>query len=459
MTKWLNRTLVQLARNASTTFTINHTAASSGNLLVTVIEAPAVITTPTGYTKQAEALNNTHFAVYTKTATAGESSFGLTLSAANYPAAVLVYEFASGSTFVGVNSATNQPTTGTANPSVGGLTGTNLGMAGYAGDLTSGSASFNFTWASPASVVDTQVTAAFSTTDGYVMSVAYAEDLTATSYAPVPTSNFTVGTVSATERLTWVVNAAVSGDASVTAVKASGSALAVAPTVSNGAANQSVSAVKAAASALAQAPAVDGETVVSGGGAAVATALARPPVVTATSSGAPTILPPAAVVAARAFAAVVSGQQFATVTATGAVVTVRAGVAHAVASLPNGSIPPSATWNTKRVFVVYRNIFTRAMEAGTWSAVADERIINTLADGTRQVFRPGRVAAGNLNTSEGLPSLDVDIPIVDDPDNSPPGGTITLTITFASGGSEVFRLAPLQSWSDAGTDLALLPTN
>lgn len=116
---------------------------------------------------------------------------------------------------------------------------------------------------------------------------------------------------------------------------------------------------------------------------------------------------------------------------------------------------PSLTWNTKRVYVTYRNLLTGSKESGTWEAVASARVVNTLADGSKQVFRPGKVGGGNLNVTDGTPSLDFQLPIVDDPDNTPNTGEIVLTITFTSGGSEVFHLTPMTWWSNAGTDLAV----
>lgn len=117
----------------------------------------------------------------------------------------------------------------------------------------------------------------------------------------------------------------------------------------------------------------------------------------------------------------------------------------------------SPTWNTKRVFITYRNMLTGDLEGGSWKATATGRITNTLSDGTKQVFRPGLVGSGTLNTTPGVPSLDFNLPIVDDPDNVPQGGEIVLTITFLpSGGSETFHLSPLVAWPDAGTDLALI---
>lgn len=118
-------------------------------------------------------------------------------------------------------------------------------------------------------------------------------------------------------------------------------------------------------------------------------------------------------------------------------------------------VGPSATWNTKRVFITYRNVLTRTLETGTWSAKSDVRITNTLSDGKRQVFRPGSLGSGDLNTIEGNSSLSVDLPIIDDPDNSPNGGVITLQINFTNGASEVFKLSPRLDWPEAGTDLSV----
>lgn len=119
-------------------------------------------------------------------------------------------------------------------------------------------------------------------------------------------------------------------------------------------------------------------------------------------------------------------------------------------------VQPSPTWSTRRVYITYRNALTRTMEPGSWTATATARITNTLADGTHQVFRAGAIGSGTLNTSEGVPSLDFDLPVVDDPDNLPQGGEIVLKVTFNGGGSETFHLSPLSTWPLEGTDLALI---
>lgn len=124
-------------------------------------------------------------------------------------------------------------------------------------------------------------------------------------------------------------------------------------------------------------------------------------------------------------------------------------------------MPLSATWTSKEVHGTWRNPFSGTLEGGTWDATLGNRIVNTLSSGKKQIFRAGKIASGSLNTTEGLPSLSLQLPVVDDPDNLPQGGSITLKITFASGsGGETFVLSPLQTWPDGdestggGFDLA-----
>lgn len=259
MTKWINRTVVNVPRNGTTTNTVNHTAAAAGSLLLLVIDAPAQITTPSGYTQRASALNNTHFALYTKTATAGESSFTLTLSAANYPAGVIVYEFALGTTFGQSNSAVGQQVNDSANPSIS-VTGTNLLMAGFAAAQPSGSQTQTTTWSGSTTDVDTG--AGFSTTDGYQISIGYVEDSTATTYAPTPHgNNVGTGALSASERLTWSLQPAAA--------------------VTQG----SSTAVRAIAVGLVNPPAVSGSMQVIGGGPVVAVARVLTPTVAGVVNG------------------------------------------------------------------------------------------------------------------------------------------------------------------------------
>jgi hypothetical protein len=206
--KWVNRTLVQAARNGTTSHTISFTAATAGNLLVAVLDGAVTSTTPTGWTlpTNGSAINNTGLYVWTKTATAGESSFSTTHNASNYPVGAVVYEFPAGSTFVKAATATALAHTA-ASPTISSLTGTNLLMSAVAEDVpfTGGTAQTTWTGATE----DTDVFALNDTTnDGYLLSIGYSEDSTATSYAPTGSTSGT-GTLISKEALTWAINVAV----------------------------------------------------------------------------------------------------------------------------------------------------------------------------------------------------------------------------------------------------------
>lgn len=121
---------------------------------------------------------------------------------------------------------------------------------------------------------------------------------------------------------------------------------------------------------------------------------------------------------------------------------------------------PSPSWDTRRVHITYRSRLTGALESGTWMAQATGRITNRLPDGKTAVFRAGKIGEGDLNVTEGLPSFTADLPIVDDPDNTPNGGYITLVFSFGNQ-TETHQISPLLSWPTGsgpydGTDLALL---
>lgn len=202
MAKWINRTLVQAPRNGTTSHTITFTAATAGSLLVLVMEGAVTHTVPTGWTRRAQALNNTELSVYTKTATAGESSFSTTHNGSNYPIVAVVYEFAAGSTWVNAVSATGLPP-GAANPTLSGLTGTNLLVGAKAAGL-SGSLTYTGTaWSGLAGIVeDVDAVEPAGATDGYGFSVAYVEDSAATSFTPTGTTTTTAVSL---EALTFAV--------------------------------------------------------------------------------------------------------------------------------------------------------------------------------------------------------------------------------------------------------------
>jgi hypothetical protein len=186
MPLWVHRTLVQAARNGTNTHTVNFTPAAVGSLLIAIAEGPVTSTTPTGWTLRSSAINNTGLYLWSKEATAGESSFVTTHNAPNYPVAFLVYEFSASSEFV---DAVSQTGGGESDPNVtlSGLTGTNLvfgvvarGVGGT--DIVSSSVSWTASPTNPTE--DSDLFVPFSTTDGYILSTAYIEDYTGSSFTP-----------------------------------------------------------------------------------------------------------------------------------------------------------------------------------------------------------------------------------------------------------------------------------
>lgn len=204
--KWINRTLVSATRNGTTSHTISFTPATSGNLLVAVMEGSVTSSTPTGWTLPTggSSVNSTGIYVWYKTATSGESSFSTTHNGSNYPVGCVVYEFAVGSTFVQAASTTNNTS-----PTLSGLTGTNLLMSAI-GVAAPGTAVASYSWTapSPGIIEDAYSAADGSPTDGYSMSVAYVQGSTATSFAPQVTPN---GSAATKEWLSFAIQVAASG--------------------------------------------------------------------------------------------------------------------------------------------------------------------------------------------------------------------------------------------------------
>lgn len=231
MALWINRSLVQAPRNGTTSHTISFTAATAGNLLVLVMEGAVTHTVPTGWTRQAQALNNTELSVYTKTATAGESSFSTTHNGSDYPVGAVVYEFAAGSTWSGAVSNINGALGGV-NPTLSGLTGTNL-VFGAVAVTVADTFLPSTVWSGVTGLVeDSDVSVAHTTTDGYGLSLAYVEDYTGTSFAP--TGTVTKGGVATTkEMLTFAVKVATTAPPATTATPTSiaSGTVAAAPTI------------------------------------------------------------------------------------------------------------------------------------------------------------------------------------------------------------------------------------
>lgn len=119
---------------------------------------------------------------------------------------------------------------------------------------------------------------------------------------------------------------------------------------------------------------------------------------------------------------------------------------------------PTPSWNPVRVYGRWRNL-DGTLKAGTYKVTLPVRITNSADD---VIIPAGVLMQGALQTASGTaPSLDVQVPATDDPDNLPQNWQIQIDITFADGSAaETYRVAvPLALGTTTGLNLrtVLLP--
>lgn len=95
------------------------------------------------------------------------------------------------------------------------------------------------------------------------------------------------------------------------------------------------------------------------------------------------------------------------------------------------------SWNTKRVFATWLKQAGLEMRAGTYKVTVPVRVTNATDD---VIIPAGTYASGSLNVTSGTPSLDVQIPCTNDPDNSPNGWQVQIDITFTDAAGEKYLL-------------------
>jgi hypothetical protein len=227
---WLNHVAISAPRNGTTghrisptnTGTVGGTAVDAGTVvagstftptagrfLICVSQAGVTSTTPSGWTLTQSAVNNTGQYLWSKTAAGSGDSDGVatTHNAANYLTLFHFFEFAANWTVL--NSVANAAMTAAqtvANPNLTGLPGTAVvamacrGQGVGSGNNTTHSA----TWSSATEQSD--LWAAYATTDGYWLGIAYTEDHTGTSFQP--SSTLTPTPLVTGEAMTWAVGPA-----------------------------------------------------------------------------------------------------------------------------------------------------------------------------------------------------------------------------------------------------------
>jgi len=167
---------------------------TSGNFLVTVLHSPSTNPTPSGWTSNVVGANtgNGTVRVISKSA-AGSDTFSVTHSLTNVPMIAEVFEFLSGSTF---DASATKIDYGTASTMPTLTPGTHtLMIALQCNDLPQGYNYSNCTWSQDIGPAPTELLDAvyFSdgSTNGLWYSSAYAQDTTATSWAPDVTNDST----------------------------------------------------------------------------------------------------------------------------------------------------------------------------------------------------------------------------------------------------------------------------
>ncbi len=218
MVVWTNRAVFQAPRNGTNSHTINPASTTdlvsgaaftptAGRRLVVVVEGAVTSTTPSGWTLPSggSAISESGLYVWYRTA-AGGDTFATTHNGSNYPVIFAVYEFPAGSTFVKSVSGTGVSNTG-ANPNLTGLSGTNLIVGAKATVMTSGWTYGGAVWSS-GYTEDYDGSVPFSSTDGYWLTVAAQEGVTASSAQPTATIS---GTAFTAEALTFALNVPAGG--------------------------------------------------------------------------------------------------------------------------------------------------------------------------------------------------------------------------------------------------------
>jgi len=192
MPSWINRTVLSGAsvdENATLSHTCTFTPAMSGNFLVAVVSGSVTCTTPSGWTLAVSSVNNAAVYVFTKVASASESSFSTTHPLANYAIMGVVYEFPAGTTYQAGASAFGMTGTATG-PVVSGLTGTYARFTARTWCMSQVGSTSTTAWILPTTLeYDSYVP--LVTNDGVALSIAYDDNQTGSSFTPDSTTSNT----------------------------------------------------------------------------------------------------------------------------------------------------------------------------------------------------------------------------------------------------------------------------
>ena len=185
LTPWVNKTVVEAARNGTTSHTITFAAATAGNLLAAVVAGPITSTiTTTGWVKHSYGIAATEVGLHTKYATAGESSFTMTHNNPDRPANVVVYEFPPGTVLLNSRTLNSTPSFTESNPTLGHLSGSPTGFAFASNTFDAGVSTGTKTidWADPVIDDGNLVIVGNGVTNGGTLHIGYQDAIVASSW-------------------------------------------------------------------------------------------------------------------------------------------------------------------------------------------------------------------------------------------------------------------------------------
>lgn len=181
---WQNRSVLtgsSVDPNGTTSHTCTFAPATSGNLLVAIVAGSVTSSTPVGWSLVVAAIGQTGLYVFTKIASAGDSSFVTTHNSANYVIRGIVYELPAGMTILGSNYQAGVGGGGIVGPTITGLTGTYTVFAARSHGLTLPSGTIDASWTTPA-IEDYEEYAGSDGNDGIGLAIGIQSNVTGSSF-------------------------------------------------------------------------------------------------------------------------------------------------------------------------------------------------------------------------------------------------------------------------------------
>ena len=186
MSKWIQKTVIPKL-GAGTSLAVAFTPAAAGNVLLLAAASGSVLGDPSGWTLVRSAVKDSALSLWTKTATAGESTVTIPVNTAGWSVMAVVYEFPPGTSVLAAAEQTDHAVGGVAVTGLTGLAATAkllMHFAAIPGDSPALPTLGSLTWAGGVVTDEYEAIAGGAAGDAQSMFVGYLEDSTATSWAP-----------------------------------------------------------------------------------------------------------------------------------------------------------------------------------------------------------------------------------------------------------------------------------